>query len=518
MPKLPSREAQREEPTKGALPSLGGVGVVGNLWVPQGVPKIHEITSGLSDQEIADFFASMELEEQMKVRYDWHLWARPNQLMPPNPWHAWWLISGRGFGKTRTGAESIREWHKQGYNRFVLVAPTAADGRDVMVEGESGILSVYPLGDPLMPLYEPSKRRITWPRRSAPGIDRGGKGSKHISVGTQAVATLFSDERPDRLRGPQSEKAWVDEPGTYEHLRDTWDNLQMGLRLGDNPQVIATTTPKPKFVLKDILAEPGTIITRGSTYENAANLADAFLRHILNKYEGTRTGLQELHAVLLEEAEGALWTRDMIENYRPQTLPLMERLLVAMDPADGREDGDEQALAVCGRGSDGRYYVIHSEGVRITPYQWAIRAIKLWQYYQADRIVFEANRGGPWVLEVLRRAAEDLGIDAPFKEVNATRSKRTRAEPVAALYEQGKVSHVRRFVELEDQMCNFTGSQGEKSPDRMDALVWGLTDLSQQTMVGFNPADHHNKELVTSVSAMGIVERAIMGDIMEVGF
>lgn len=337
-----------------------------------------------------------------------------------------------------------------------MVAETAADARDVLVEGDSGILSVHPKD--FRPLYEPSKRRLTWPNG--------------------AIATLYNAVEPDQLRGPQHDAAFCDELAKWRYARETWDQLQFGLRLGDGPKQIITTTPRPIPVLKEILATPTTIVTKGSTFDNAANLAPSFLTQIVGKYEGTRLGRQELNAEILDDLPGALWTREMIDAGRLKQAPEMQRIVVAVDPSGTggeSDDGDSIGIVVAGKGIDGRAYVLADRTCKLSPDGWGRRAVAAYAEFRADRIIAERNFGGAMVQHVIKT----VDPSASYKEVTASRGKVARAEPVAALYEQGRVSHIGSFSELEDQMCQIdpSGFIGEGSPDRADALVWALTEL-----------------------------------------
>lgn len=398
-----------------------------------------------------------------KLRYDWKLRARPDQLAPEGDWTWWWVISGRGWGKTRTGAEFVRA-RIDSYGRWALVAPTAADARDVMVEGESGLLNI---GSPdERPNYEPSKRRLTWPNG--------------------AQATLYSAEEPDRLRGPQHEAAWADEVATWK-FPETWDMLQFGLRLGSRPVGIATTTPRPVRTVRDALADPSTVVTRGTTYDNADNLAEPFLRQIVTRYEGTRLGRQELHGELLEDYPGAFWTRASIEDHRVREAPELGRIVVAVDPATtSGEDSDETAVCVAARGTDGEFYVLGEAGYRLSPHGWATQVFDHYDRFSADRIIAERNNGGEMVEATLRQVRRN----APVKTIHASRGKTVRAEPIAALYEQGRVHHVGTHPDLEDQMCRFPVASD--LDDRVDALVYALTELAT---VGV-PADGSGPEPV----------------------
>ncbi len=381
---------------------------------------------------------------------DWRFWARPSQWPPEGAWRVWLLLAGRGFGKTRCGAEFVRARVAAGHaKRVALVAPTAADARDVMVEGESGLLNISP--DDARPLYEPSKRRLSW--------------------ANGAVATLFSADEPDRLRGPQFDLAWCDELAAWRY-DEAWTNLMLGLRLGDDPRAVVTTTPKPRRLLRELIADPNVAVTRGTTYENANNLAPAFLDAIVKRYEGTRIGRQELDAELLEDAEGALWTRSMIEAARVVAAPSLKRIVVAIDPAVSSGDGaDETGIVAAGLGHDGFAYVLADRSGRMRPHEWASRAIEIYRVLGADRIVAEKNQGGDLVEATLRVVDPSVS----YKGVHATHGKLVRAEPIAALYEQGRVRHVGAYPALEDQMCAWTGEGG--SPDRLDALVWAISEL-----------------------------------------
>lgn len=389
----------------------------------------------------------------------WRAKARPNQLPPPGDhWRIWLLMAGRGFGKSRAGSEWVQELVTSGAARNIaLVAPTAADTRDVMVEGVAGILTIAPPW--ARPDYEPSKRRLTWPNG--------------------AVATTFSSEEADRLRGPQFDAAWCDELAAWNEPQQTWDMLQFGLRLGSNPKCLITTTPRPIKLLRELLAREGrdVVVTRGSTFENEANLAPAFLQAIRERYEGTRLGRQELNAELLEEVQGALWTRAMLDDSRVKSVPELRRVVVAVDPSgtSGNDDGDTIGIVAAGVGVDGQGYVIADRSAKLSPDGWGRRAVAAYHEFNADRIVAERNFGGAMVEHVIRTADRSVA----FKEVTASRGKIQRAEPIAALFEQRKVKFVGSFPELEDQLCAMTGSgyAGDGSPDRADALVWALTEL-----------------------------------------
>jgi phage terminase large subunit-like protein len=390
--------------------------------------------------------------------YDWRdFLGRPEQIAPDGDWDIWLIMSGRGWGKTRTGAEWVKEAVANGYQRIALIGETAADARDVMVEGVSGILSVYPEGE--RPLYEPSKRRLTWPNG--------------------AVATTFNATEPDQLRGPQFDLAWCDELAKWRYARETWDQLQFGLRLGDHPRVLVTTTPRPVELIKAIYAgtEGKVHITRGITTDNKSNLAAKFLEKIQARYEGTRLGRQELRGEILGDIPNALWTYAAIDQARVREAPSLNRIIVAVDPAvSNTEDSDEHGIIVAGsNNSTQEAFVLADASLTGSPLQWARRAIALYDHHEADGIVIEVNQGGDMVAQTLRSVRSDVRII----EVRASRGKHVRAEPIASLYEQGRVHHVGAFPDLETQMTQMTtfGYEGEGSPDRVDALVWALSHL-----------------------------------------
>ena len=346
---------------------------------------------------------------------------------------------------------------KHAAQRIALIAETAADARDVMIEGESGILSCSHPDH--MPLYEPSKRQITWKN----GI----------------IAKVYNATEPDQLRGPQHDLAWGDEIAKWRYLVDTIDNLEYGLRLGVNPRVLYTTTPRPLKFLKDTLKDKTAHITRGTTYDNIGNLAPKFIDRVVKKHEGTRKGRQELRAEILDDTPGALWTRGDIEKGRIslQRKPTeFRRIVVAIDPAvTSTEESDETGIMVVAIGFDDEGYVLEDISGTYSPGEWAKKAITAYEVYEADCIIGEVNNGGDMVEHTIR--TQEGGDKVHYKAVRASRGKRTRAEPIAALYEQGKIHHVGAFIELEDQMCEWNAKGNEPSPDRMDANVWGLTEL-----------------------------------------
>lgn len=407
-------------------------------------------------------------EERAALDYCWPFWSRPNQLAPAGDWRVWMILAGRGFGKTRTGAEWVRSLVETGQaRRIALVAATSADARDVMVEGESGLLAICPAWN--MPRYEPSKRRLTWPNG--------------------AIATTYSADEPKRLRGPQHDAAWCDELCAWRYDEMAWDMLMFGLRLGANPQAVVTTTPRPTKLLKTILALPSTSTTRGSTYDNRANLAEAFYRDIVSRYEGTRIGRQELNAEILEDVEGSLWQMAMLDQFRVTDYPrdaegatLLTRVVVGVDPnASNTENSDEMGIVVAGLATLSGIphgYVLGDYSLRGTPKERGEAVIQAYRDFDADAIIPEINNGGDMV-EYLIQSVVTSGMRPRILPVHASRGKLTRAEPVAALYEKGQIHHVGSFSTLEDEMCEWI--PGKSSPNRMDALVWALTELFQLT-------------------------------------
>lgn len=422
---------------------------------PRAISKASWLASNPKQRD--EFLDSLSDEESLALLHDWDFWARPEQMQPTGDWLVWLLLAGRGFGKTRTGAETVRDWAEQGVaKRIALVAPTAADIRDVMIEGESGILSIAPSWN--RPAYEPSKRhKLTWPNG--------------------AIAFGYSADEPDRLRGPQHDGAWCDELASWRYP-EAWDMLQFGLRLGDRPRCIVTTTPKPVKLIRELLAEKTTHPTRGTTYANRENLAANFFAQIVKKYEGTRLGRQELNAELLEDVPGAMWTRALLDTTRVRVAPELVRIVVAIDPAaTSGENADESGIIVAGRSRDQQGYILDDFSMRGTPDEVCRRAVKAYRDYHADCIVAESNNGGDWIESLLRTADPNIA----YHKVTASRGKATRAEPASSLYEQHRCHHVGAFATLEDQMCQFTPDFDRKasgySPDRLDALVWALKEL-----------------------------------------
>ena len=387
----------------------------------------------------------------------WSAVARPSQLPPPGDWRIWLLLGGRGSGKTRTIVEWVKSQVESGAaGRIALVAPTASDARDVIVEGESGVLATSP--DWNRPIYEPSKRRLTWPNG--------------------ALATLYSADEPERLRGPQHDAAACDELAAWRYAL-AWDMLMFGMRLGSNPRCVVATTPKPVKLIRELLSREGkdVVVTRGKTADNRAHLAPQFLAQITSRYEGTRLGRQELDGELLEDTPGALWNRDLLEQTRVISAPSLTRIVVAIDPAGSTSEGsDETGVTVAGIGPDGHGYVTHDLAGRYTPTEWAKAAVGAYHFHKADRIVGESNFGGNMVEATVR--AVDPNVS--FKLIHSSRGKVLRAEPIAALFEQRRAHLVGTFPELEDEMCAFTtdwNRSRDGSPNRIDATVFALAEL-----------------------------------------
>ncbi len=397
--------------------------------------------------------------------YLFDFWAiRGHQLPPPGGWRTWLLMGGRGAGKTRAGSEWIRSIVEGptplsggSHGRIALVAETLDQGREVMIEGPSGIRAISP--PDRRPKWEATRKRLVWPNG--------------------AEARLFSAHDPEGLRGPQFDAAWADELAKWRKARPVWQMLQFGLRLGRRPRQMVTTTPRRVPLLADLMKAPGTVISRAPTEANRANLAPDFIAEMEREFGGTALGRQELLGEFLSEEPGALWTRDCIEKQRLRDVPALERIVVAVDPpATGHEGSDECGIVVAGVRSEGAErvaYVLADRSVQgVRPEAWAAAAIAAYREFDADKVIAEVNQGGELVETLIRQ----VDPRTPYKAVRATRGKVTRAEPVAALYEQGRVRHAGSFPLLEDQMCAWTGETGQGSPDRMDALVWAVTELS----------------------------------------
>lgn len=420
--------------------------------------SLRQRLQALGPAVLAQLLTELPDSVVLALLYDWEgLWGRPSQLLPPGDWNTWLILAGRGYGKTRTGAETTRGAVERGVaTRIALIAPTAADARDTMVEGESGLLATCPPW--FKAHYEPSKRRVTWKR-----------GGREV-----ARATLFSAEEPERFRGPQHDWVWGDEPASWPDADEAWAQLQLGLRLGKKPRTIITGTPKPVKLLLQLLKDPNTYVTRGNTYENSANLAANFIEQINRLYGNSRLGRQEIYAEVLEDMPGAIFDLKKVEQYRVAVKPnQLERIVIAVDPSQNSGSGnDETGIMVVGVGTDGHGYVLEDASLKGSPDEWASRVAQKFHEWQADSVVAEVNVGGEMVEFTLRTVDDSL----PVKTVRAMRGKAKRAEPIAALFEQGKIHMVGNFEKLERQMRTFTGLAGKRD-DRTDAMCWGFHDL-----------------------------------------
>ena len=417
--------------------------------------SVAEQLANLTPDARAKALAQLTDQEAEALLYDWRgFLARPAQVMPDGDWDVWMVLAGRGFGKTRTGAEAVREVVGNGTaERIGLIAETAADARDVMVAE-------------LMRIFPPDKR----PEYI--------KSNRCVEFHNGAKAWTYNATEPDQLRGPQHDFLWHDELAKWRYARETWDQAQFGLRLGNHPRQIVTTTPRPIELIKAIVSgQEGRVhVTRGRTMDNRANLAATFLDKIERRYAGTRLGRQELEAEILGDLPGALWQQSVLDTYRVKEAPELGRTVVSVDPAvTNTEESDEHGIIVAGMGPDQTGFVVEDQSAQGSPMEWARRAISLADTYGADGVVVEVNQGGDMVAHTLRTIRPNLNII----EVRASRGKHVRAEPIAALYEQGRIRHVGQFPQLEGQMTQMTtaGYEGEGSPDRVDALVWALSEL-----------------------------------------
>ncbi|MBL4801730.1 MAG: DNA-packaging protein [Emcibacter sp.] len=430
--------------------------------------SLAEWIADLGPARRAEVFRGITEEECEALNFDWSFWARKNQLPPEGIWFCWLILAGRGFGKTRTAVEWIRGMvegdsplnaPKGAPERIALVADTLLDGKLTMIEGESGLLAATP--KEFMPTFNSSNKKLVWPN------------------GVQAF--LCSAESPDQLRGPQHHVAWADELAKWRYIDDTWSNLLLGLRLGKTPRVLATTTPRNITLLRKLVEDGSTRVIRGSTYDNKSNLPESFFEQVVEQYEGTRIGRQEIYGEILSDVQGALWNRDLLEQIRIRDVPDFERIIVAVDPpVTSGEKADTCGIIVAACDNMGRAYILADCSVQgLSPHGWAKAALAAYEQYEADRLVAEVNNGGELVESLLRQ----INPDVSYRAVRASRSKVMRAEPVAALYEQHRVKHRGFFPELEDQMCSLTGAglSDGKSPDRVDAMVWAVTELLLKT-------------------------------------
>ena len=399
--------------------------------------------------------------EAYNLRISWLETARDKQLQPKYIKHYIWLIlAGRGWGKTRTGAQDTALFALRNPNSIcAVVAPTHGDLRRVCFGGPSGLLSIIP-------------KECLLESKDQKGYSSS---VSEIRLFNGSKITGYAASEPERLRGPQFHRAWCDEVAAWRYP-EAFDQLMFGLRLGENPQCVITTTPKPSKLIKDLVKREDCYVTSGSTFENEANLADSALKMLKEKYDGTNLGRQELYAEIIDAFEGALWKPELIEKARVQDKPTMSRIIVAIDPAvTNNPDSDETGIVVVGKDANNEYYVIDDISGKYTPDGWARKAINSYYDWQADIIVAEVNNGGDLVEKMLR----NIDHNVSYRSVRATRGKILRAEPVSALYEQRRVHHVGVFPQLEEQMCSYTGEANTGSPDRLDALVWGITELSK---------------------------------------
>lgn len=403
-----------------------------------------------------DLFAYLTAAEALAVRFDWSKWARPEQLAPPGDWTWWLLCAGRAFGKTRSAAEWVRAKAKaRPGSRGILIGATPAEVRNVMIEGESGLLAVHP--DDERPTWTPSVGSggvLTWPN------------------GTSAV--VLSAHNPESIRGAQGEWLWLDELAKWKYSRQAFDQVSLALRLGQHVQGVVSTTPRPVAVMRELLANPACVVTKGSTYDNAGNLASNFMRELVAKYEGSRLGRQELHAELLDDTPGALFQRAWFDTRRVKEAPALDLVVVGIDPAvSNTDDSDETGIIAAGRSEANDFYTLADRSLRGSPHEWAMAAVKCFHDVKANHFVVEKNQGGDMVAATIRH----VWPAAPIREVTASRGKATRAEPVATLCEQGRVHSVGALDALEDQACAFVPGE-TKSPDRLDAWVWAMSELS----------------------------------------
>lgn len=435
---------------------------------------LGEILAQIPDDQLNDALDRIVSELHLAgdadaILYDFfEYWAREDQKIPEGNWSVWMILSGRGAGKTRTGAEWVRKVAEENPGSHIaLVGQTVSDVRDVMVRGGSS--SIMEISPPwFKPRYIPSNRKVLWPNGSH--------------------ATTYSGDKPDQLRGPQHHFAWVDELAKFEKPTETWDQLELGMRLGTHPRTLITTTPRPLHVIKQIKKDPRTHTTTVSTFANRANLAPEFIERITRRYSNTTLGRQELYGEVLDDLEGALWNRAILESTRVYKLPDVEivRVVIGVDPAmTGDEGSNETGIIVACRTVDDHYYVLEDRSGRYSPESWGQQVARLAHEY-GGTVVAEVNQGGDLVESVIRNADRNLKLIGDrhsriltVKQVRATRGKRMRAEPVAAIFEQGRAHMLKVHHQLEDQLVNYTGLEEEEVPsDRLDAMVWAISSLA----------------------------------------
>lgn len=420
----------------------------------------NQVLATLSESARDEVIAELSDDEAISATSDWFFSARREQMPPAWDWFIWLIISGRGFGKNWTGSNWLINEHLEGRAKnSAVVAATSSDLRRYCVEGPSGILSLAP--NHFRPEYKPSRSKLVWP--------------------DGAETLLYTSEKPDRLRGPNLDKVWCDELAAWRYLEETWEMLQLCLRYGDLPQCLVTTTPRPKATLRDLVKREGNgidagdvAVTRGSTYDNIANLPKRFVNEIIAQYKGTRLERQEIYGEILDEFEGALWNYKLLDENRVNDRPTLVRIGVGIDPAiSANEKSDLTGIVAAGIDSRKHGYVIGEHSLRASPEGWARKAVSVYKDLKADFIVAEKNQGG----DMVEATIKSVDPNVPVKLVHASRAKITRAEPISARYEQHTVHHIGTFPELEDEMCLFLPGEIKKSPDRVDALVWVLSEL-----------------------------------------
>lgn len=409
---------------------------------------------------IDKFLRGLAPDELVALDFDWDFWARDKQRLPAEDFFVWLILAGRGFGKTRTGAETVRKWVRS--NKYVnLIGATADDARDIMIEGESGILSICPNEE--RPYYKKATRQLEWQNG--------------------AISLIFTADEPERLRGKQHFKIWADEVASWRYP-EAWEQAMLGLRLGEQPQAVVTTTPKPTKLILDLVNDKRNIVTVGTTYENKANLAPGFFDYVITKYEGTRLGQQELEAKLLLDNPSSLWRREGIDESRVSSHPDLARVVVGVDPTNSA-DGDEAGIVTAGcaweKGVQ-HYYTLSDDSRQGSPQEWAYAAVTAYNRHKADVIVAEKNSGGDMVEAVIKQVDPRVNV----KLVWASRGKHTRAEPIATIAEQGRDHHVGFLPELEDELCMW--QPGDDSPNRLDAKVWAMTELIDDRRVKAIPS------------------------------
>ncbi len=422
---------------------------------------MRAFTEAFTSQLASKYPNMTDQDSASYLQYFWPAYARPQQRTPKGDWHIWFVLAGRGYGKTRTGAEWVREQVEDfGKKRIALIAETAADCRDVMIEGPAGLLNICPPWN--KPLYEPSKRRLTWP---------GG-----------ARAFTYSGKEPNQLRGPQHDAGWADELAKWQYMDEAWSNFMLGLRGGDDPKAIVTTTPRPLKLIKELVASKTTVVTGGSTYDNKANLPQSFFDTVIKGYEGTRLGQQEIFAQILEDNPEALFTNDNIDHNRKEQVPSDINVMlsaVALDPAVTSGDSASDTGIISGFSAKWNglthYFVTHDFTCHEKPLKWSTVAVNAYNRLKLNMIVGEVNNGGDLIKTVIKQVDSSV----LFRSVRATKGKKVRAEPISSLYDQNLVHHIGVFPKLEDQMCTWSPDLNEASPDRLDALVWLLTYLSK---------------------------------------